>query len=198
MHDDINTLVTEQNMSKIAIRTVVKDVISKVKNKKSGFFYLPNNDGGYSFTNLPFEFNVELTLKIDNSLDRFMVNGYYIPDEDVIEILIIFNPNKIQSQLYDLIGDLNELVSHELEHGKQEYRGEFSQKNDVPTESLDYYTQPHEISAQYQGFKRLSKLTKKPIDVITKMWFEVNKDIHKLSDDEIKIVIDKILSYGKK
>ena len=146
MRDDIDTLVTEQSMSKIAIRTVVKDVISKVKNKKSGFFYLPNDDDGYSFTNLPFEFNVELTLKIDNDLDRFMVNGYYVPDEDVVEVLIIFNPNKIQSQLYDLIGELNELVAHELEHGMQEYRGEFLTKNDEPTKSFDYYTQPHERS----------------------------------------------------
>jgi hypothetical protein len=199
MRDDIDTLVTEQSMSKIAIRTVVKDVISKVKNKKSGFFYLPNDDdSGYSFTNLPFELNVELTLKIDNGLDRFMVNGYYVPDEDVVEVLIIFNPNKIQSQLYDLIGELNELVAHELEHGMQEYRGEFLTKNDEPTKSFDYYTQPHEIPAQYKAFKRLSKLTKKPIDVVAESWFKNNKDIHELSDNEIKIVMDKILSYGKK
>jgi hypothetical protein len=196
--DNRETLMNEQRMSKISIRTVVRDVISKIKNKKSGFFYLPDKGDEYSFTNLPFEFSVELTLKIDNNLDRFMVNGYYVPDEDVVEILIIFNPNKIQKQLYDLIGELNELVAHELEHAKQEYEGEFLDKGEEPEESLAYYTQPHEIPAQYRGFKRLSKLTKKPIEVIAKMWFENNRDIHELSDDEIKIVMDKILSYGKK
>jgi hypothetical protein len=200
LSDNINTLVTEQRMSRIAIRTVVRDVISKIKNKKSGFFNLPGDDEVYSFTNLPFQFDVELTLRINNNLDLFMVNGYYVPDEDVVEILVVFNPDKIEKQLYDLIGELNELVAHELEHARQEYEGEFNLSDDYeePEDPLSYYTQPNEIAAQYRGFKRLSKLSKKPLDVIAKMWFEKNKEIHNLSDYEIKIVMDKILNYGQK
>lgn len=192
-----NDLINESYMSKLATRTVVKDIINKVKNKKRGFFYLPNSYNEYQFTNLPFTFTVELTLRVDENIDRFKTNGYYVPEEEVIEVLVLFNPNKIQSQLTDLIGELNVLISHELEHGFQEYRGEFQKKVKEPKKSLPYYTQDHEIPAQYKGFKRLSKLTKKPLEVVMKEWFENNKDIHKMTNNEIKIVIGKVLEYEK-
>lgn len=191
-------IVNESTMSRLAIRTAVRDIIKKVKNKKSGFFYLPKKNDEYKFTNLPFSFSVELTLKKDGKIDRFMVNGYHVEEEDVVEVLILFNPEKIESQMYELVGEINELMAHELEHGRQEYKGEFLDKGEEPEESLLYYTQDHEIPAQYKGFKRLSKLTKKPIEVIAKEWFENNKDIHEMNDEEIKIVIDKILDYGKR
>lgn len=190
-------IVTESRMSKIAIRTVVRDIIEKVKKGKSGFFYLPEDNEEYEFTNLPFSFSVELILKIDFNLDKFKVNGYYVPEEEVIELLVIFNPKKIREQLYELVGDLNELFAHELEHGYQEYRGEFQDDNEEPEESLLYYTQDKEIPAQYRGFKRLANLTKKPIKDVASEWFEKNKDIHGLTDDEIKIVMDKVLNYGR-
>ena len=188
-------IISESKMNKEAIRTVVKDVITKVKNKKRGFFYLPDDYEEYSFSRPPFDFSVELTLKTDKKIDRFMVNGYYVDGEQVVEILVVFNPNKILSQLYDLVGELNELLGHELEHGMQEYRGEFMDKDEEPEESLAYYSQEHEIPAQYQGFKRLSKLTKKPIKDVAKNWFDNNKDIHGLNNDEVNLIIDKILSY---
>jgi hypothetical protein len=189
-------LIGEQTMSKLAIRTVVKDIIKKVKRKKSGFYNLPGEDGDYSFTNLPFTFAVELTLKSSKKQDRFKVNGYYVPEDDVIEVLVLFNPEKLESQLYDLIGELNELITHELEHIRQNYRGELSNSDVEPDNSLSYYLQDHEIPAQYKGFKRLSKLTKKPLKTIAKEWFDNNQDIHGLTDDEVKIVMDKILTYG--
>jgi hypothetical protein len=189
-------LIGEQTMSKLAIRTVVKDIIKKVKRKKSGFYNLPGEDGDYSFTNLPFTFAVELTLKSSKKQDRFKVNGYYVPEDDVIEVLVLFNPEKLESQLYDLIGELNELMAHELEHIRQNYRGELSNSDVEQDNSLSYYLQDHEIPAQYKGFKRLSKLTKKPLKTIAKEWFDNNQDIHGLTDDEVKIVMDKILTYG--
>jgi len=192
-----NEIVSEQNMSRIATRTVVRDITNKVKNKKRGFFYLPKDGDMYSFTNLPFSFSVELTLKIDKTLDSYLLNGYYVPDEDVMEILITFNPQKIESHLYELVGDLNELVSHELEHGLQEYRGETLKNESVSMNPLKYYTQSHEISAQYKGFKRLSKLTNKPLSEVAKKWFTKNKDIHNLTEKETKLVIERVLNYRK-
>lgn len=189
-------LIGEQIMSKSAIRTIVKDVVKKVKTKKSGFFYLPDKGEEYTFTNLPFDVSVELTLKSSKKQNDFKVNGYYVPDDGVIEILVLFNPEKIESQLYKLIGELNELVAHELEHGYQDYRGEFSENQEEPEEPIDYYSQDHEISAQYKGFKRVSKLTKKPLEVVAVEWFKKNDDIHGMTDDEVDIVIKKILNYS--
>ena len=66
---------------------------------------------------------------------------------------------------------------------------------DKPEEgdSFKYYTQPDEIDAQIFGFKRISKLTKKPFDVVVKDWFATHKDIHNLNDNEMNEVISIIL-----
>jgi hypothetical protein len=59
----------------------------------------------------------------------------------------------------------------------------------------EYYTQDHELDAQYEGFKRMSKITRKPFELLVKDWFENNKDIHQMSDEESKLVVDKILKF---
>jgi hypothetical protein len=50
-------IITEKRMSRQAIRDVVRDIVYKVKDKKPGEFYLPENENEvYQFTNLPFDF----------------------------------------------------------------------------------------------------------------------------------------------
>jgi len=190
--------MNEGRMSRVALKTVVRDIIYKVKEGKKGFFYLPKEDDSYEFTNLPFSFDVELTLKTSGNIKDYQMNGYYSPEDEVVEIIIIFNPKRFKEYAYNLIGELNEVLAHELEHGHQNYRGEFENRNDADTkESLVYYTQEHEIPAQYAGFKRLAKLRKEPLSSIVNDWFRTHKDIHGLTDDEEKIVIDKILNFKR-
>jgi hypothetical protein len=190
--------MNEGRMSRVALKTVVRDIIYKVKEGKKGFFYLPKEDDSYEFTNLPFSFDVELTLKTSGNIKDYQMNGYYSPEDEVVEIIIIFNPKRFKEYAYNLIGELNEVLAHELEHGHQNYRGEFENRDDTDTkESLVYYTQEHEIPAQYVGFKRLAKLRKEPLSSVVNDWFRTHKDIHGLTDDEEKIVIDKILNFKR-
>ena len=58
---------------------------------------------------------------------------------------------------------MNDIVTHELTHIKQSYSGELPKKDNQES-GLKYYSQPHEIEAQYRGFKRLAKLQKKTFD----------------------------------
>ena len=191
--------LTESNMSRLGIRTVVRDITNILKKGKRGFFYLPDEDlGSYSFTDIPFEFNVELTLKTSKKIDGYQMNGYYSNEDDVIEIVILFNPLTLKQNLYNMIGELNEIFAHELEHGFQEYKGEFDmdrENEDDIEDSLEYYTQEHEIPAQYKGFKRLSKLRKEPFPLTVKNWFDTHKEIHGLNDEETEKVINMILAY---
>ena len=193
------TTMNEGRISRIALKTVVRDIIHKVKEGKEGFFYLPEEeDGSYEFTNLSFSIDVELTLKTSGNIKDYQMNGYYSPEDDVVEIIIIFNPKRFKEYVYNLIGELNEVLAHELEHGQQNYRGEFEDRDDDDTkDSLVYYTQEHEIPAQYAGFKRLAKLRKEPLSSVVNDWFRTHKDIHGLTDDEEKIVIDKILNFKR-
>jgi len=192
--------LNEIRMNRQAIRTIVKDILNTVKEKKEGNVYLPEDITGeleYEFLNTKQSYSVELTLVTNNIIGGYRVDGYYSPDDNTIEIGIEYNPNNITKQLYELAGELNEVLAHEMEHSKQEHHGEFDRVENEPETSLEYYTQEHEIPAQYQGFKRLSKLRKVPMEVVVNDWFDTHRDIHGLTPDEEQQVITQILNYQR-
>jgi hypothetical protein len=186
--------ITESRMSKVAIRTTVTDIVHKIKEGKPGTFYLPGEDGEeYDFTNLPFRYSVELIIEIDENMDGYQMNGDYSSEDDVIEVIIRFNPKTLRRNFYNIIGQLNDIVAHELEHGFQ-YNRDGRIHEEPPTESFEYYTQPDEITAQRAGFRRVAKLRKLPYRDVVRDWFEDHKDVHGLTDDEREEVIKIILN----
>jgi hypothetical protein len=193
---DIQKPITESKMSRmsrIAVRTTVKDILNVIKNNEPGEFYLPGEDGEeYSFTNLPFTYSVELYVEIDDNLDGYSVGGNFSSEDDVIEIAIKFNPKTLRKNIYNIIGELNDIVAHELEHGFQ-YMTEGKVYQEPPSDSLGYYTQPDEIKAQRVGLRRLAKLRKLPFNGVVSEWFDTHRDIHGLTENEQVIVINEIL-----
>ena len=190
--------ITESRMSRVAIRTTVTDIVHKLKDGQPGVFYLPGEDGEeYNFTNLPFQYSVILTLEIDDEMDGYKMNGDYSYDDDdttsLIEIIVRYNPKTLRRNFYNIIGQLNDIVAHELEHGFQ-YTRDGRIHEEPPTESFEYYTQPHEIGAQRVGFRRVAKLRKLPYNDVVRDWFETHKDVHGLTDDEMEKVIQIILN----
>ena len=186
--------ITESRMSKVAIRTTVTDIVHKIKEGKPGTFYLPGDSGEeYDFTNLPFRYSVELIIQIDENMDGYQMNGDYSSDDDVVEVIIRFNPKTLRRNFYNIIGQLNDIVAHELEHGFL-YLRDGRIHEDEPDESFEYYTQPHEITAQRAGFRRVAKLRKLPYKDVVRDWFEDHKDVHGLTDDEMEEVIRIILN----
>lgn len=183
-------------ISKIAVRTTIKDVLNILKTKKSGEFRLPESESGeeYSFTNLPFSYSVDLYLYNDLKNDGFKIEGYFSSDDDVIEIIIKYNPKTLEKHIYNIVGELNDIVSHELEHGFQfTVDGKTNKKG--PSKPLAYYTQPDEVKAQRVGFRRLANLRKLPFNTVVKEWFDSHTDIHGLNEHETNKVIKKILNY---
>ena len=190
--------ITESRMSKVAVRTTVTDIVHKLKDGEPGTFYLPGDDGEeYNFTNLPFQYSVILTIEIDDEMDGYKMNGdYSYDDEDIssiIEIIIRYNPKTLRRNFYNIIGELNDIVAHELEHGFQ-YNRDGRVYQEAPDESFEYYTQPHEITAQRAGFRRVAKLRKLPFSYVVKNWYETHKDIHGLTNDEMEKVIQIIIN----
>jgi hypothetical protein len=193
---DVQKPITESNMSRmsrIAVRTTVKDILNIIKDKEPGEFYLPGEDGEeYSFTNLPFTYSVDLYVDIDDNLDGYSIGGNFSSEDDVIEIAIKFNPKTLRKNIYNIIGELNDIVAHELEHGFQ-YITEGKVYQEPPSESLGYYTQPDEIKSQRVGLRRLAKLRKLPFNDVVSEWFDTHRDIHGLTENEQEIVINEIL-----
>jgi hypothetical protein len=180
------------------IRTIVKDIVKVFKVEDSGEFYLPNylsDDDFYNFPGFENDLVVELVIIEDLRIDTFSVDANYYSNETIIEVIISYNPNYKENSMYDLIGELNEVITHEIRHIDQETKNLYDLNVPEELDPYKYYTQQHELDAQVYGFNRLSKLLNKPFDVIVEGWFNTHKDIHKLNDNEIKSVVDKIIDF---
>jgi hypothetical protein len=194
---DIPKPITESKMSRMsrnAVRTTVKDILNIIKNKEKGEYHLPDENGEeYSFSNLPFTYSVNLFVDIDDTIDGYQVGGNFSSEDDVIEVDIKFNPKTLRKNAYDIIGELNDIVAHELEHGFQ-YITEGKSYETPPSDSFGYYTQLHEVKAQRVGFRRVAKLRKLPFNDVVNDWFEDHKDIHGLNENEVGKVIQIIIN----
>ena len=191
---EYNDLLLENNRRREVIRVIVKDIISVFKQEEDGEFYLPNyiNDDKdfYNFTNFENNLSVEVIINPNLDVDDFIVDGNYWGSDDIIEIIIDYNPDVKSKILYDLVGELNQVVAHEIRHIDQRNKETFDLDGPEEEDPYEYYTQPHEIDAQVFGFKRLSKIAKKPYEIVVKNWFDKHKDIHRLSNKEMEDVIN--------
>ena len=70
-----------------------------------------------------------------------MVNANFYRNDDVIVVKIVYNPNKKTQIIYNLIGELNEVVSHELRHQFQRDTGmfEFNDDDEVIVGNKEHY-----------------------------------------------------------
>lgn len=176
------------------VRELVKDILNIFKNNGPGEYSLPEDLDGemtYNFHNLQTEFSLELRIEESDYTEGLEIDGGYYEDEDTLEIEIVYNPKFMPELYYDLVGQLNETVRHELEHLLQAERGE-DIKSDVE-DPKKYYLQPHELEAQVAGLKRISKLRKQPFEMVVRDWFYKNENTHGLSEKDSEKVIKKIL-----
>jgi len=92
-----NDLLLENNRRREVIRVIVKDIISVFKQEEDGEFYLPNyiNDDKdfYNFTNFENNLSVEVIINPNFDVDDFIVDGNYWGSDDIIEIIIDYNPD---------------------------------------------------------------------------------------------------------
>jgi hypothetical protein len=195
---DSNFLLLEDNRRRDIIRNIIRDIIKVYKVEDEGEFYLPMyiNDE-VDFYNFPGTDGLVVVLETEMSEDveTFKVDANFYRNDGIIEITVEYNPEIKEKIMYDLIGELNELVAHEVRHIDQRTKGTYNL--DIPEEKdpYKYYIQPHEIDAQVFGFKRLAKITKTPFDTVVKRWFKTHKDLHQLTDQEEQDVISKILNH---
>jgi hypothetical protein len=198
---DIWDLIVEDSRRRDIIRQIIKDIITIYKSEDEGEYYLPDevdeNRDFYIFSDTGAKVRVELTIQENPNRETFKIDASYYRRENIIEVIIDYNPEKKEKIIYDLIGQLNELIAHEIRHVDQKHKGIYNLEIDEPEDPYEYYTQPHELDAQYFGFKRMSKMTKKPMEVLVRQWFENNYDLHQLEGQQKEDVINKILNFRK-
>lgn len=200
LRESIKKVLLENNSIRHTIREMVRDIIIVFKENESGEFTLPEyfedrDEMIYNLSKFGSNLTIELTIEENKNVENFVVEANYINEEETIEIIITYNPIKKNRMLYDLIGELNELIAHELRHFYQEVKKTHDIGGQTTSDPYTYYSQPHEIDAQHYGFKRLSKLTKKPFEDVVRKWFDTHKDLHGLSNQESETIINKILTH---
>jgi len=200
---EIKELISEKRSGyRNYIRMIVKDIITIFKKNDQGTFILPedinDNKNYYDLPHFGENLQVELSITENVSIKGFSLDASYYYEEEIISVEIDYNPNYKKNMIYDLVGELNEIIAHELRHVEQKSKGTFEFTNSDDFEEIEdpfeYYTQPKEIDAQIKGFKRLSFLTKKPFEFIVRKWFDTHKEIHRLNNKESEKVITMILN----
>ena len=190
-------VLVESSVTDAPIREIVRSLTNIIKTRETRTHYLPEeiSDGEtfeYKFKNIP-TFSVELNYDMDAMLeDDYKIDGKTVDDGDIIVIDLVINPNFFPAVMYDVIGDLNDLIAHELEHIYQDawkrpksemdpYEGKEGER----PKDKEYYKQPHEVPAELAGFRRVNKLRKEPIEKTIRDWFERNRNVHNLDDEDI-------------
>ena len=192
-------VLVESSVTDAPVREIVRTLTNIIKTRETRTYYLPeelSDDGDtfeYDFKNIP-EFSIEFNYNLDPMLeDEYMIDGKTVDEGYTIEINLVINPNFLPGVMYDVIADLNDLVTHEIEHIYQadwkrpKYeRDPYEDREDERPTGKDYYKQPHEVPAELAGFRRVNKLRKKePIEKTIRDWFIRNRNVHNLSDEDI-------------
>ena len=189
------SLIREGKLDNV-VRQVVRDIITILKKGKDGEFGLPEDlyedELEYEFSQLNSSFSVFLEISTNDSVEGFEVDASYYNDDNLISLEIITNPSYGEDIIQPLIGELNEVIRHELEHLKQYESGYKFPKNE-PKNPEKYYTQSHELDAQRAGFKRRSKGENISYESLVRRWFDENRHKHKMSDEQAERVIQKLL-----
>ena len=140
-------LLSEQGRKRDVIRRVIKDIVTVFKNEDEGEYFLPEyfedrDEMVYDFMTMGESFSIEMIMEVNDEIDSFKVNAEIYSDDHSIKLVIQYNSDKKNQILYDLIGELNEVIAHELRHIDQNIRGMFVSKSYRGKDPVKYYTQP--------------------------------------------------------
>jgi hypothetical protein len=204
----------------------VKEVPKDVEDESEYYYGMP--DAGYEdedddntellsthkyvFNDFPVKFSVDLTIQHNKKIKGFRINAsagshYRLEKGDRVayyDIQVEIQRNfqeDIKPHLYEMVGELNIDISHEMEHLLQEYYGEEFDRDEDAT-GFTYYTLPDELPAQVVGFKRLFDLKRVrdksvKFEDIVRQWFIKQRYISKLRRNEEEEVIKNIVDEFK-
>lgn len=196
-------IILEKVKNASFIRKMVQDLITIYKKEDEGEFYLPEDMGNdeleYTLPNS--KIALEFMLEPSETVDDYLANANFYRKDDIIVIKVVYNPNKKNKIIYNLIGELNELIAHELRHQYQRDQGLYGmdilddESEDEEEKGIEYYSKPEEIDAQVDGFKRMRDITRKPFEELVRNWFRTHRDIHLMNLDDENKVINMILFH---
>jgi hypothetical protein len=192
-----NDVIQEQKVSRKFLRDIVRDIIFKIKRdyRKPKTYKYDRVDPGFGN---PFDMEIVMNKGKDfdgKFLKPYDMEAFWDDDTDTLEVFLNIDPRTDQSFLYNLVGEFNDVISHELTHKRQYERGDKISKRRI-TRPETYYTQTHEVEAQMVGFKRKAKLMGKPLEDIIRDYFNKRRIKYNLTDRIIDRIVKKLMEHG--
>ena len=182
--------ITESRIPRTMVRGIVQKIVNILKKKEEGEYYLPFMSGGE-------EYKVIVDVRFNNEIESardFDLQPYYNQDTGDVEILIQIDPERLEKNLFAIIGELNDDITHEMQHSRQSEEGRLGD-DEFDGSNFEYFMQPDEIEAQYFGLKQKAKAMKLPIQDVIDDWFIFRQDKFGLTDDEVAKIKNAILRF---
>jgi hypothetical protein len=182
--------ITESKIPRTMVRGIVQKIVNILKKKEQGEYYLPFMSGGE-------EYNVIVDVRFNNQIESardFDLQPYFNEDTGDVEIIIQIDPERLEKNLYSIISELNDDITHEMQHSRQYEEGRLS-TDEFEGSNFEYFMQPDEIEAQYFGLKQKAKSMGLPLEDVIDDWFMFRQDKFGLTDNDVAKIKNEILHF---
>lgn len=182
--------VSEARVPRTMVRGIIQKIVNTLKKKEEGEINIPFMSGGE-------EYNVMVDIRFNDEIESardFDLNSFYNTDTGDVEILIQVDPDRLEKSLFSIIGELNDDLTHELQHSRQSEEGRLDDE-DFQGDNFEYFMQPDEIEAQYYGLKQKAKSMGLPMKDVIDDWFMFRQEKFELTDDEVAKIKNAVLQF---
>ena len=182
--------VSEAKVPRTMVRGIIQKIVNTLKKKEEGEINIPFMSGGE-------EYNIMVDIRFNDEIESardFDLNSFYNTDTGDVEILIQVDPDRLEKSLFSIIGELNDDLTHELQHSRQSEEGRLDDE-DFQGDNFEYFMQPAEIEAQYFGLKQKAKSMRLPMEEVIDDWFMFRQEKFELTDDEVAKIKNAVLHF---
>jgi hypothetical protein len=183
--------ITESKIPRTMVRGIIQKIVNTLKKKEEGEFNIPFMSGGE-------EYNIMVDIRFNDEIESardFDLNSFYNTDTGDVEILMQVDPDRIRESLFSIVGELNDDLTHELQHSRQSEEGRIDDE-DFQGDNFEYFMQPNEIEAQYFGLKQKAKSMGLPMDDVIDDWFMFRQEKFELTDNEVAKIKSAVLQFN--
>ena len=182
--------ISEARIPRTMVRGIIQKIVNTLKKKEEGEINIPFMSGGE-------EYNIMVDIRFNDEIESardFDLNSFYNTDTGDVEILIQVDPDRLEKSLFSIIGELNDDLTHELQHSRQSEEGRLDDE-DFQGDNFEYFMQPNEIEAQYFGLKQKAKSMRLPMEDVIDDWFMFRQEKFELTDDEVAKIKNAVLHF---
>lgn len=152
------------------ILNISRDVVMAFKNKKGYKRWYTLYRGGEE---------AEFQLKVKFIENKNIPYSHSIEgggDMETLDITIVYNPTAFPAAMNDLVAEVKETITHELEHvGQQNFEDMYVNNGKFYKDYINYLTSPVEVPAYVKGLIKRANTKRISLSAMMDQWYNENK-----------------------